>query len=238
MAGDATLFMRRDAVEASWTWVTDILDALGSRAGTRWLPEYRGGHLGPARSRQADPGRQPQVADAADSSPPDGRGSFSRLNRIKRFGPSPDPVTREGLDERIRKAGTQRTRIAFRPNPPNRFEVLFITKKAMSPPIRRPNTSRTNRRASFRKTTVPTLAFATASTHIAAARMAVAIASPGRLTNTLATPRGSISRRKSSSRKRRRNCSASSWPGMPGSPRRSPCPASPTAINRPNGTIN
>jgi glucose-6-phosphate 1-dehydrogenase len=46
MAGDATLFMRRDAVEASWTWVTSILDAW-ERKGTRFLPEYSAGTWGP-----------------------------------------------------------------------------------------------------------------------------------------------------------------------------------------------
>src|SRR5262249_12624387 len=46
MTGDATLFMRRDQVEASWGWITPILD--------RWsqLPEvapapYKGGTWGP-----------------------------------------------------------------------------------------------------------------------------------------------------------------------------------------------
>src|SRR5262249_2948672 len=38
MAGDASLFMRRDAVEASWQWVTDILAAWRMRS-TRYLPE-------------------------------------------------------------------------------------------------------------------------------------------------------------------------------------------------------
>jgi glucose-6-phosphate 1-dehydrogenase len=46
MAGDATLFMRRDAVEASWTWIMNILDGW-SRRGTRWLPEYPAGTWGP-----------------------------------------------------------------------------------------------------------------------------------------------------------------------------------------------
>ena len=46
MAGDATLFMRRDAVEASWAWVTPILTAWQS-TGTRWLPEYPAGTWGP-----------------------------------------------------------------------------------------------------------------------------------------------------------------------------------------------
>ncbi len=46
MAGDATLFMRRDTVETSWSWVMNILDAWEG-SGTRWLPEYRAGTWGP-----------------------------------------------------------------------------------------------------------------------------------------------------------------------------------------------
>jgi glucose-6-phosphate 1-dehydrogenase len=46
MAGDATLFMRRDAVEAAWSWVMPILDAW-ERDGNRFLPEYRAGTWGP-----------------------------------------------------------------------------------------------------------------------------------------------------------------------------------------------
>jgi glucose-6-phosphate 1-dehydrogenase len=46
MAGDATLFMRRDAVESSWQFVTSILDHW-EHAGTRWLPEYPAGTWGP-----------------------------------------------------------------------------------------------------------------------------------------------------------------------------------------------
>jgi glucose-6-phosphate 1-dehydrogenase len=56
MAGDATLFMRRDAVEASWTWVSAILDAW-KKGGARWLPEYSAGSWGPVeadRMIQAD----------------------------------------------------------------------------------------------------------------------------------------------------------------------------------------
>jgi glucose-6-phosphate 1-dehydrogenase len=49
MAGDATLFMRRDAVEASWAWVTSILDAW-SKSGQRWLPEYPAGSWGPVEA--------------------------------------------------------------------------------------------------------------------------------------------------------------------------------------------
>jgi glucose-6-phosphate 1-dehydrogenase len=46
MAGDATLFMRRDAVEAAWKFVMPILDFWeNSRA--RHLPEYRAGTWGP-----------------------------------------------------------------------------------------------------------------------------------------------------------------------------------------------
>jgi glucose-6-phosphate 1-dehydrogenase len=46
MAGDATLFMRRDAVEASWEFVMPILNAW-ERSRTRFLPEYRAGTWGP-----------------------------------------------------------------------------------------------------------------------------------------------------------------------------------------------
>jgi glucose-6-phosphate 1-dehydrogenase len=49
MAGDATLFMRRDAVEASWSWVTGILDAW-QKTGARWLPEYAAGSWGPVEA--------------------------------------------------------------------------------------------------------------------------------------------------------------------------------------------
>ena len=49
MAGDATLFMRRDEVEASWTWITNILQAWENN-GTRWLPEYVGGSWGPVEA--------------------------------------------------------------------------------------------------------------------------------------------------------------------------------------------
>ena len=46
MTGDATLFMRRDAVEASWAWVTEILHAW-EQSGTHWLPQYRANTWGP-----------------------------------------------------------------------------------------------------------------------------------------------------------------------------------------------
>jgi glucose-6-phosphate 1-dehydrogenase len=46
MAGDATLFMRRDAVEASWKWCMHILDRWKA-SGSRWLPEYPAGTWGP-----------------------------------------------------------------------------------------------------------------------------------------------------------------------------------------------
>ena len=49
MAGDATLFMRRDAVEASWAWITGILESW-QRAGVRWLPEYPAGSWGPVEA--------------------------------------------------------------------------------------------------------------------------------------------------------------------------------------------
>ena len=56
MAGDATLFMRRDAVEASWEWVTPLLDA-GKGGGAATIPEYPAGSWGPREAEdliQAD----------------------------------------------------------------------------------------------------------------------------------------------------------------------------------------
>jgi glucose-6-phosphate 1-dehydrogenase len=46
MAGDATLFMRRDAVEAAWGFVMPILDTW-SESHERYLPEYAAGTWGP-----------------------------------------------------------------------------------------------------------------------------------------------------------------------------------------------
>ena len=51
MAGDATLFMRRDAVEASWTWVTNVLEGW-QQSGNRWLPEYPAGTWGPLEAEK------------------------------------------------------------------------------------------------------------------------------------------------------------------------------------------
>ncbi len=51
MAGDATLFMRRDAVERSWMFIEDILDAWQS-SGVRWLPEYTAGTWGPVEAER------------------------------------------------------------------------------------------------------------------------------------------------------------------------------------------
>lgn len=49
MAGDASRFMRRDAVEASWAWITQILEGWHQQ-GLRWLPEYTAGTWGPVES--------------------------------------------------------------------------------------------------------------------------------------------------------------------------------------------
>jgi len=49
MAGDTSLFMRRDAVEASWKWVTDILEGWSAYE-TKWLPEYPAGSWGPVEA--------------------------------------------------------------------------------------------------------------------------------------------------------------------------------------------
>ena len=46
MAGDASLFMRRDAVETAWKWVMPILDTWSSERVLN-LPEYQCGTWGP-----------------------------------------------------------------------------------------------------------------------------------------------------------------------------------------------
>ena len=49
MTGDATLFMRRDGVEAAWRFVTPILDAWDADRGSP-LPTYAAGEWGPAEA--------------------------------------------------------------------------------------------------------------------------------------------------------------------------------------------
>jgi glucose-6-phosphate 1-dehydrogenase len=49
MAGDPSRFMRRDAVEASWAWITKILEGW-AQLGQRWLPEYQAGTWGPVEA--------------------------------------------------------------------------------------------------------------------------------------------------------------------------------------------
>jgi glucose-6-phosphate 1-dehydrogenase len=49
VAGDATLFMRRDAVEAAWEFVTPILEAWAAE-GRPALPVYQAGTWGPAEA--------------------------------------------------------------------------------------------------------------------------------------------------------------------------------------------
>ena len=49
MAGDTSLFMRRDAVEASWKWVTEILEGWSTYE-NKWLPEYPAGSWGPVEA--------------------------------------------------------------------------------------------------------------------------------------------------------------------------------------------
>ncbi|MDX2503117.1 MAG: glucose-6-phosphate dehydrogenase [Gammaproteobacteria bacterium] len=51
MAGDATLFMRRDAVETSWLFIENILNYWESSS-TRWLPEYCAGTWGPLEAER------------------------------------------------------------------------------------------------------------------------------------------------------------------------------------------
>ena len=58
MTGDATLFQRADAIEASWAAVQPLLDAWGKSGGT--LQPYAAGSEGPAAADQllARDGRQ------------------------------------------------------------------------------------------------------------------------------------------------------------------------------------
>ena len=49
ITGDATLFMRRDAVEAAWRWVMPILDRWAAQTDTP-LPTYKAGSWGPAEA--------------------------------------------------------------------------------------------------------------------------------------------------------------------------------------------
>ena len=49
MAGDQTLFMRRDAVETAWRWVMPILERWGERANEP-LPTYAAGDWGPTEA--------------------------------------------------------------------------------------------------------------------------------------------------------------------------------------------
>jgi glucose-6-phosphate 1-dehydrogenase len=49
MAGDSTLFMRRDAVDAAWQFVMPVLDEW-DRCGAVRLPEYPAGSWGPAEA--------------------------------------------------------------------------------------------------------------------------------------------------------------------------------------------
>ena len=51
MVGDATLFMRRDAVEAAWRWVMPILDRWAQRAADS-IPVYPAGDWGPAEAER------------------------------------------------------------------------------------------------------------------------------------------------------------------------------------------
>ena len=51
MAGDATLFMRRDGVEAAWEFVMPILDAWG-QSRERYQAEYRAGTGGPLEAER------------------------------------------------------------------------------------------------------------------------------------------------------------------------------------------
>jgi glucose-6-phosphate 1-dehydrogenase len=51
MIGDATLFMRRDSVEASWQWISPILDRWAERDDAP-LPTYAPGEWGPPEAER------------------------------------------------------------------------------------------------------------------------------------------------------------------------------------------
>jgi glucose-6-phosphate 1-dehydrogenase len=51
MRGDATLFPRRDAVEASWAWITPILRHVEANP-AREFPNYEPGSWGPEAADQ------------------------------------------------------------------------------------------------------------------------------------------------------------------------------------------
>jgi glucose-6-phosphate 1-dehydrogenase len=51
MAGDQTLFMRRDQVEAAWQWVMPILDRWAADPGAA-IPAYAAGEWGPPEAQQ------------------------------------------------------------------------------------------------------------------------------------------------------------------------------------------
>jgi glucose-6-phosphate 1-dehydrogenase len=51
MSGDATLFMRRDEIEASWEFVTGVLEGW-RRTGTPALEPYPAGSQGPAAAER------------------------------------------------------------------------------------------------------------------------------------------------------------------------------------------
>ena len=57
--GNPTLFMRRDEVEAAWTWVEPILDAWAGRRDRRALSRR---HMGPDGGDRADRARRPHLA--------------------------------------------------------------------------------------------------------------------------------------------------------------------------------
>ncbi len=69
MAGDATLFMRRDQVEAAWQFVTPILDRW-EQAAVRDLPEYQCGTWGPIEAGPSDRSRWPLLEELVTASEP------------------------------------------------------------------------------------------------------------------------------------------------------------------------
>src|SRR5262249_49324135 len=71
MAGDASRFLRREAVGASRGWVTQILDSWQQQR-VRWPPEYQTGTQGAGGRRPPHSARRARMADLMTGAPAGG----------------------------------------------------------------------------------------------------------------------------------------------------------------------
>jgi glucose-6-phosphate 1-dehydrogenase len=138
MAGDATLFMRRDAVEASWTWIKNIQEGW-ARSGDRWLPEYPAGAWDPVESEKliAMDGRtwRTLLALARESHCPNSKSTLASSSvSLPRFGTS---VTRTLMKSRSgRHAPACRISLstAVIVKRPSRWPTTFRWSSSFTPP--------------------------------------------------------------------------------------------------------